>query len=262
MLELLDAAEAVLGPPAWAMYLAFDHSDPRFARRDARLAFAHAIDRKALAAVLPRTIGVAGGGIVPPALQGHTPDIVPRFDPELARDLLAESGFTGGLTLAAPRGSLLDGMCQTVVETWRSILDIDASWNAVEFEQWLSAPSVWSLGDVAGQLWFPGYPDAEYYLRLLLHSDSTDNVGRYADADFDSLIERARAERDGSRRLELFHAADRMAIAEHAAVIPLGYASNAVVTKPWLTGWWEYGKSWSGFADLVLDEEARRTSLP
>ena len=52
----------------------------------------------------------------------------------------------------------------------------------------------------------------------------------------------ARAEPDGRRRLELF------------ALIPIAYGRDAHVVKPWVTGWWEYGKSWSSFADLVVDE--------
>ena len=43
--------------------------------------------------------------------------------------------------------------------------------------------------------WLPGYPDPEYYLRLLLHSESKTNEGGYAYAPFDELIERARQER-------------------------------------------------------------------
>jgi ABC-type transport system substrate-binding protein len=71
------------------------------------------------------------------------------------------------------------------------------------------------------------------------------------------VIERARSERDGRTRLELFHEADRMAVADQVAVIPLVYVRNAIVVKPWVKGWWEFGKSWSSFADLVVGEPGR-----
>ena len=43
----------------------------------------------------PANLVVATGGVVPPALQGHTPDIALRYDPDLAREYLARSGFDG-----------------------------------------------------------------------------------------------------------------------------------------------------------------------
>ena len=53
--------------------------------------------------------------------------------------------------------------------------------------------------------WMPGYPDPEYMLRLLLHSDAFTNAGRYSNPDFDALIEQARRARTDRERLEFFH---------------------------------------------------------
>jgi class 3 adenylate cyclase len=104
--------------------------------------------------------------------------------------------------------------------------------------------------------WFPGYADPEYYLRLLFHSDSRTNEGGFRSEAFDDLIERARRQRDGRTRLELFHEADRMAVAEEVACIPLVYGRNVAYVKPWVHGWWEFGKSSSSFADLVVGSES------
>jgi hypothetical protein len=41
------------------------------------------------------------------------------------------------------------------------------------------------------------------------------------------------------------------------AAIPLAYVRNMVFVKPWVTGWWEFGKSWSSLADLAVGEGAR-----
>ena len=70
------------GAAAWSAYIAFDHSDPVLSNVDLRRALAHAVDREVLDAEVPANFVVARGGIVPPALQGHTPDIVPAFDPD------------------------------------------------------------------------------------------------------------------------------------------------------------------------------------
>jgi class 3 adenylate cyclase len=58
--------------------------------------------------------------------------------------------------------------------------------------------------------------------------------------------------------LELFHQADRLAVAERAAVIPLAYGRSMAFVKPWVQGWWEFGKSCSSFADLEVDSASPR----
>ena len=85
------------------------------------------------------------------------------------------------------------------------------------------------------------------------HSESKTNEGGYAYAPFDELVERARQERRDRERLELYHAADRMAVAEQAALIPLAYGRSMAIVKPQVHGWWEFGKSSAAFADLVVD---------
>ncbi len=246
-----DVSDAALGPAAWSGYLAFDHRGPVGSNLELRRALAYAVDREALGAAMPVNMVVANGGIVPPALQGHTPDIVPRFDPDRAREHLARSGFGGALTL----GCLEDDrpVLSPVVESWRAVLGLDAGLNTwtVSARAALSKPT--EYGPIYFTGWLPGYPDPEYYLRLLFHSESRTNEGGFAYEPFDDLIERARRERSDRLRLELFHEADRMAVADRVAVIPLLYGRSLAIVKPWVHGWWEFGKSSSSFADLLVD---------
>jgi ABC-type oligopeptide transport system substrate-binding subunit/class 3 adenylate cyclase len=247
--------DAHVGAATWTAYLAFDHHHPDTSNVDLRRALAHAIDREALQPVTPVNLVVATGGVVPPALQGHTPDIVPRFDPERARAHLAASGVQGQITVAAL--DEFEPMIDEIARCWEAVLGLRVetrlwTWREATRHAPLSvAPIV-----VAG--WLPGYPDPEYYLRLLLHSDSRTNEGGFSYPPFDELIERARQERSDRSRLELFHEADRMAIADQVALIPLVYGRSMAFVKPWVRGWWEFGKTSSSFADLVVDPQSPR----
>jgi ABC-type oligopeptide transport system substrate-binding subunit/class 3 adenylate cyclase len=228
-----------LGGAAWSGYLRFDHADPVTGGLDFRRALAHATDREALAAVCPANVVVASGGVVPPVLQGHTPDIALRHDPELARECLERSGHEGEIEL--------NGLAH-----WGPILGaIASSWEAA-----LGRRVVVREGSTEGAIritgWLPGYPDPEYYLRLLFQSTSKTNEGGFADAAFDELIERARQERSDRGRLELFHEADRYAVADRVAVVPLVYGRSTAFVKPHVRGWWEFGKSSANFGDLVV----------
>lgn len=230
-----------LGGAAWSGYIAFDHADPVTGSLDFRRALAHATDRDALAAACPANVVVASGGVVPPVLQGHTPDIALRHDPELARECLSRSGHMGAIEL--------NGLAH-----WGPILGaLAASW-----EEALDRPVLVREGSTEGAIritgWLPGYPDPEYYLRLLFQSTSRTNEGGFADPAFDELIERARQERSDRSRLELFHEADRYAVAERVAVIPLVYGRSTAFVKPHVGGWWEFGKSSASFGDLTVAE--------
>ncbi|MGZ5292862.1 MAG: ABC transporter substrate-binding protein [Actinomycetota bacterium] len=245
--------DAIIGPAAWSGYLAFDHRDPVTSNLDLRLALARALDRELLAEVLPANMVLATGGVVPPALQGHTPEIALRFDPDLAREHLAASGVTRPLAVASldEDASLLE----PVLSSWREVLGLEIErrvWT------WGTFPTLRDLREVAPIVftgWLPGYADPEYILRLLFQSTSKTNEGGFSWPPFDELIERARQERSDRGRLELFHEADRMVVTERVACIPLVYGRSMAIVKPWVTGWREFGKTSANFADLVVHRD-------
>jgi ABC-type transport system substrate-binding protein/class 3 adenylate cyclase len=78
-------------------YLVFDATSPPFDDPRVRQAFAYAVDREALADVtLGSFVSPAMGGCVPPGMPGHTPGVALPYDPERARELLAEAGYPEG----------------------------------------------------------------------------------------------------------------------------------------------------------------------
>ena len=250
--------EVVFGQAAWSAYLAFDHHHPVVANLDLRRALAHAVDRSALSDV-GESLVIATGGIVPPALQGHTPDIVPAFDPDLARHHLAASGLTDVALTVAGTESWVRPFLERITTCWREVLGIDARVREVSREEALAARRMADLAPVYVTGWLPGYPDPEYFLRLLFHSDSRTNEGGFSHPPFDELIEQARQERSDSVRLRLYHDADTMAVADRIAVIPILYGRSMALVKPWVRGWWEFGKSSANFADLRVDPASPRS---
>ncbi|HET8892878.1 MAG TPA: ABC transporter substrate-binding protein [Gaiellaceae bacterium] len=233
------SSDATLGLPSWSAYLRFDHTHPVAGNLDFRRALAHAIDRDVLAAACPANLVVATGGVVPPALQGHTPDITLRYDADLARDYLARSGFDGELEVAGL--GQWEGIMEAIAGCWRDV-----------FGRAVNVVPLTPEAPIRVTGWLPGYADPEYYLRLLFQSTSRTNEGGFADPAFDVLIERARQERSDRGRLERFHEADRYAVADRVAVIPLVYGRSTAFVQPYVSGWWEFGKTSASFADLTV----------
>jgi ABC-type transport system substrate-binding protein/class 3 adenylate cyclase len=252
------ASDASLGAATWSTYIAFDHSDPVLSNIELRRALAYAVDRNALEIDAPENLVVARGGIVPPALQGHTPDIVPAFDPDRARAWLDRSGVGDIRLEVGCYHTWVHPVLEKVTAMWRDVLGIGSEIKPWTIEQAYAAKKMTDLAKIYVTGWLPGYADPEYYLRLLFHSDSRTNEGGFLHPPFDELIERARQERSDRARLELFHEADRMAVAEQIAVIPLAYGRSMAFVKPWMSGWWEFGKSSENFADLVVDPTSPR----
>jgi ABC-type transport system substrate-binding protein/class 3 adenylate cyclase len=250
------------GPLTWLAYLGFDHSNPLLGDVELRRALSQAIDRDALDAACPLNLVAATGGVVPPALHGHTPEIAPRLDPGRAREHLARSKAAAGTELVLGGQDVWEPLLDVVAEGWRDVLGLD-----VQLDLWPSVQSAASEGralagapleraPIAVLGWLPGYPDPEYMLRLLLHSNALTNAGRYTDSHFDDLIERARRARSDRERLELFHAADRYAVTDGIGLIPLVYGRSTAFLQPWVKGWWEFAKSSAPYADLVVERPA------
>jgi oligopeptide transport system substrate-binding protein len=239
-----------MGPSAGTFYLAFDHRDRWTSNVHLRRALARTIDRAALAQVVPANAAVATGGLVPPALQGHTPDITLPYDLQLAREELTRCAPLATLRLAALPAHR--ALAEALAAHWRDVLGIDAVTHPWSAEQAARLGRPWGIVNATLTAWLPGYPDPEYYLRLLLHSQSKTNEGGFSHAPFDQLIERARRESDGRARLELFHEADRLAVAHQVTLVPIYYMRGLAYVQPWVAGWWEFGKSCASLADLTV----------
>jgi tetratricopeptide (TPR) repeat protein len=91
------ADEHVTTPVTSTDYILFNTEHPPFNDRRVRQAFVHAIDRTTMTRVALRDIASpATGGFVPPGLPSHSAGIGLYYDPERARQLLAEAGYPAG----------------------------------------------------------------------------------------------------------------------------------------------------------------------
>lgn len=208
-----------------------------------RRALAAATDRDVLRRGLRHTDMVATGGLVPAGLPGHTADIAVPFDADAARAHLARS------TVLRPGQPIHVWTAIEAVHDWWD--ELMACWREV-----LRVPVDVTVGRMADNRstvadhhaalwhWVAAYPDPDYFLRVLLHSESSSNAGGWRNERFDRLIAQTMAgdEGDGaSQRLALFHEADRLATREECAVLPLTYRRSAALVQPGVEGWWQWG---------------------
>ena len=220
-------------------YLGFNTQKPPFDDANVRRAFGMAIDREKIAQVLLMDMLPVAHSIMPPGLPGYNPDARgPTYDPEQAKQLLAESKYGGpdGLpkvTITEIGGGATAGSdTQAMIEMWKDNLGVE-----VEIEQTEEATFWQDLDKGRYQMftagWIMDYPDPEDILDILFYSKSRQNNTRYSNAEVDALLLQARTERDVATRMALYQQAEQI-ILDEAAWIPLYYGRDHVVVKPYV----------------------------
>jgi hypothetical protein len=126
------AADYLTTPAAGLLFLCFDMTRPPFDDPRVRRAFVTATDRATYADMILRGLfSPALGGLVPPGVPGHSPDIGLRLDPEEARRLLAEAGYPGGRGFPATElgfsVSVADYHFKYLQAGWRDTLGVDVT---------------------------------------------------------------------------------------------------------------------------------------
>ncbi|MFC2037980.1 peptide ABC transporter substrate-binding protein, partial [Chloroflexota bacterium] len=226
--------EFVSEPWLHTHYLAFNTSRPPFDDVRVRRAFVLATDRETLAGVaLGGFVYPATGGFVPPGMAGHTPGIALPYDPEGARDLLAEAGY--------PRGrGFPPVVCVTLPATvhrehgeflrqvWQEELGIEVEEEVVAFGAYADRLER-ELPDLFAWGWVADYPDPDNFLRIGFAAVQTG----WRNPAYEELVEKARRLTDQRQRMRLYSKADRILV-EEAAIGPLFYGRNTLLIKPWV----------------------------
>ena len=114
--------------------MGFDVNRPPFDDPRVRRAFVLATDREMLADVALRGyVFPATGGFVPPGIPGHSPGIGSPYDPEGARQLLAEAGYPDGrgfpvVGALLPRAAITLAGCEYQQAQWQENLGVEIVW--------------------------------------------------------------------------------------------------------------------------------------
>jgi peptide/nickel transport system substrate-binding protein len=120
-LEANEELEVITGEPMRIIHLAFVVDRPPFDDHTLREAFQYAVDRQALVDTILGGLGfVADRHIYHPSIFGFNEDLQPySYDPEKAKELLAEAGYPDGITVSfgCPDGRYLRDrvVCEAVV---------------------------------------------------------------------------------------------------------------------------------------------------
>jgi len=208
-----------------------------------RLALSLAINRQAIVDRVMESAAVPAGQFLPPGTFSYVPDLkAPPFEPEKAKQLLADAGFPKGFRIA------LHGPNDRYVNDARIIQAIGQMWQRIGVQTevdplpWTSYVSQANKQAFSAFLFGWGTATAESSDPLIAQTATWDpakgwgsaNRGRYSNPALDKLIEQAVGTADNNARETLLQQAMKTAMTD-VALIPLHIQMNIWATRAGLT---------------------------
>jgi peptide/nickel transport system substrate-binding protein len=199
--------------------------------RRVRLAISKAINRQAIVERVMEGAAIPAGQLLPDGFFGVSPNLKPeRWDPEVAKKLLADAGYADGfkLTLHAPNDRYVNDekVAQAVAQMLTRIgikTDVQAMPQSVYFTRASKLEfSLMLLG------WGADTGEPSSPLKSLLATNDpakgmgTANRGRYSNPTLDELLQEALATVDDEKRSGLLQQATEAGIKD-VGIIPLHY---------------------------------------
>ena len=195
-----------------------------------REAISLAINREAIVERIMGGYAEPAGELLPPPMFGTADRPVDPYDPERAKELMAEAGYEDGfqITLGTPNDRYInDEQVAQAIAQMLAQINIDVSLDAVTASQFFSRRNnqefpLWLAG------WGAASGEMSSPLRSLVATWSpeeglgTTNPGRYSNEELDSLLAEAMTTLDDAEREELLQQAGTIALEEHG-IIPLHY---------------------------------------
>ncbi|GAI57449.1 unnamed protein product, partial [marine sediment metagenome] len=173
-------------------YLAFNVTMPPFDDSKVRRAFALALDMDKILEVSLKGNDERAGGFLPPGIPGHNDELEPLpFDPELARQLIAESKYGSIDNLPPIVLNDLGPVEEAAVAMWQQNLGVEVEAQVIEEpKEWLERAHRREF-----QIFFSGWQadfiDPQNFLEVLFHSQSEDNWSAYSNPEVDAALEKA-----------------------------------------------------------------------
>jgi len=200
-----------------------------------RQALAYAIDLDTIIDELLKDVAVRAYSFLGPLDFGYTEDIpIYNYDPERARQLLAEAGYEDGFELTAvyPVGAASGILhkCFTAIQGYWA--DIGVTLN-LETPDTTAAISAMAGGNIAlGGATTSRPPEPDYVLSVYFDEQGAWNYIHY---DIQDLLERGRSETDPEARRAIYEEIQRK-IAEDVPAIPLAVSVYTIAIQNYVKG--------------------------
>ncbi|QJD83789.1 peptide ABC transporter substrate-binding protein [Cohnella herbarum] len=252
--SLVAAGKAEIVPSASTYYYVFNTTQKPFDNVKIRKAFSMAIDRQAIIDNVTKANQTPAHALVPPSISGldgkSFREMYPDADyikenVEEAKTLLAEGLKESGLA-KFPETTLLyntseghKAIAEAIIDMWRKNLGVELKLSNQEWGTFLETRDAQQFG-IARAGWGADINHAINFSYDLIHPKSGNNDGKYNNPEVGKALDDSLAAPDDKTRLDLIAKAEKIAMADDMAVLPIYYYTTVTMIKP-------------GFTDVVSD---------
>jgi ABC-type transport system substrate-binding protein len=217
-------------------YYGFDTTRPPFDDARVRQAIGSAVDWRRMAALAGSDGSVeVATSMVPPGIPGRSDrDFLPVYDPDAARQLLADAGYPGGkgfpTTTLMTFGGGFDAAILMEVERELGIdLQLETMGDGYFDRLATDPPQMWSL------TWVADYPGRNDFLGVLLNTGSSSNYGGWSSPEFDAAITEAGSASSAVAASAAYDRAETI-VGDQVPVVPVAYGPGWALSRTGLLG--------------------------
>jgi len=198
-----------------------------------RQALSMSLDREQLARTVMQEVVIPAYSITPPGTLGYQPPKLFDFDPEKARQLLAEAGYPNGegwpgLDIIYNTNEAHRKIAVAVQQMWKKYLNVDITISNQEWKVYLNAVSQRDF-QVARRGWIGDYVDPNNFLDLFITDGGNNNTGFANDYYDEMILQLAPRAPTEEERFAIFHEAETL-LMQQMPIIPIyTYATRHLV---------------------------------
>lgn len=218
-----------------------------------RQAISHLVNREAIVSFVLNGIGEPGISMISPNLPWFNPD-VPRFEynPERARELLAEAGFDSGMTLRVHTNEApVRIQIAEILQAELAEIGITLEINIEEFGAFNDRVQTTDDYDMF-ILGFGGQLDPDRAMHRQFTTTGSSNFSYYSNERVDELLEAGRRVAPDSQESVDIYSEAQMIVVEEAPFIYVNYTEEIAMFQPWIEGWTIHTESSKAYQDLHL----------
>ncbi|WP_167746922.1 peptide ABC transporter substrate-binding protein [Cohnella luojiensis] len=251
---MVKEGKAEIKTIASTYYYLFNTKQKPFSNVKIRKAFSMAIERQSIIDNVTKANQTPAFALVPPSIAGSEGKSFREMYPdqsfssenvEEAKKLLAEGLKEEGLD-KFPETTLLyntseghKAIAEAAIDMWRKNLGIELKLSNQEWGTFLETRKAGQFG-IARAGWGADFNHAINFTYDLIHSKSGNNDGKYNNPEVDKLLDGSFSATDDASRLDMISKAEKIALSDDMAVMPIYYYTTVTMQKP-------------GFKDVVSD---------